>query len=64
MPPQPEQTAGEPKTIFNDSGTPKFKIVGGPPLTEDEARAWLAQPVTPGTRAQARTINSEEVQGV
>lgn len=43
----------------------KFKIAGGGPgpegdgLTDEQAQAWLTQPVTP--RAAARTITKQEV---
>lgn len=49
---------------FSDPDGPKFKIVNAvprdtPPLTDEEARRWLAQPVT--RQATDRTIDSEEV---
>lgn len=49
---------------FSDPGGPKFKIAGGaprtaPPLSDEEARRWLEQPVTP--RSAPRTIKPEGV---
>jgi phosphoribosylaminoimidazole-succinocarboxamide synthase len=57
------QPADDGMSAAHAAGDVKLKILVDKVLTEDEARAWLAQTVTPSEDAR-RTINSaREVQG-